>query len=54
MQKFLQKGWAAQGFKAKKRIKAEPADKKQLLGNSRIPTITKNTKQENGIFTILK
>ncbi|MCI7548887.1 MAG: hypothetical protein MSA33_00315 [Campylobacter sp.] len=25
MQKFLQKGWAAQGFKAKKRLKAEPA-----------------------------
>ena len=24
--KFLQKGWAAQGFKAKKRLKAEPAD----------------------------
>ena len=26
VQKFLQKGWAAQGFKAKKRLKAEPAD----------------------------
>ena len=25
VQKFLQKGWAAQGFKAKKRLKAEPA-----------------------------
>ena len=32
MQKFLQKGWAAQGFKAKKRHPAgakQPADAKQ-------------------------
>ncbi|WP_321226509.1 hypothetical protein [Campylobacter sp.] len=26
VQKFLQSGWATQGFKAKKRLKAEPAD----------------------------
>ncbi|MDY3246308.1 hypothetical protein [Campylobacter sp.] len=26
MQKFLQSGWAAQGFKGKKRKKAEPAE----------------------------
>ncbi|MDD0848668.1 hypothetical protein PTQ35_07650 [Campylobacter sp. 46490-21] len=25
--KFLQSDWAAQGFKSKKRLKAEPADK---------------------------
>nr|WP_321431676.1 hypothetical protein [uncultured Campylobacter sp.] len=26
--KFLQSDWTAQGFKTKKRLKAEPADKK--------------------------
>nr|WP_321317654.1 hypothetical protein [uncultured Campylobacter sp.] len=31
MQKFLQKGWAAQGFKAKKRLKAEPAQDEYLI-----------------------
>ena len=39
MQKFLQSDWTAQGFKAKKCIKAEPADKEtelEFLGNSRL------------------
>ena len=38
MQKFLQSGWAAQGFKSKKRKKAELADKTELefLGNSKL------------------
>ncbi|MCI7362863.1 MAG: hypothetical protein MSH30_06015 [Campylobacter sp.] len=31
MQKFLQSDWAAQGFKAKKRLKAEPAQDEYLI-----------------------
>ena len=80
---FCVRRWAAQGFKAKKRLKAEPADKEtelEFLGNSRLRNFRipmefcagilvygildlgileflrsqKKTKQENGIFTILK
>ena len=31
MQKFLQSDWAAQGFKAKNRLKAEPAQDEYLI-----------------------
>ena len=37
LQKFLQSDWAAQGFKAKKRIKAEPATGEGILEFLKIP-----------------
>ena len=49
MQKFLQSDWAAQGFKAKKRLKAEPADKKQFLGNSRLGILGNFNLRNSGI-----